>query len=97
MGRAPLERRELYYRSCRQEVPWLERHRIHIGGRDPSFGKVEEIFYMIKERRSVPTAQIASELERDHESVLNFRHDLQELCGELDDLVLLDVFEADGI
>ncbi len=52
---------------------------------------------MIKERRSVPTAQIASELERDHESVLNFRHDLQELCGELDDLVLLDVFEADGI
>ncbi|AUX07826.1 hypothetical protein AArcSl_1879 [Halalkaliarchaeum desulfuricum] len=58
---------------------------------------IEEMFYMIKEMRSVPTAQIASELERDYEAVLNFRHDLQELCGELDDLVLSDVCEADEI
>lgn len=58
---------------------------------------IEEMFYMIKEMRSVPTAQIASELERDYEAVLNFRHDLQEVCGELDDLMLSDVCEADEI
>jgi len=58
---------------------------------------IEEMFYMIKEMRSVPTAQIASELERDYEAVLNFRHDLQELCGERDDLTLSDVCEADEI
>lgn len=45
----------------------------------------------------MPTAQIASDLERDYEAVLNFRHDLQELCGELDDLTLSDVCEADEI
>ena len=28
---------------------------------------------------------------------MNFRHDLQELCGELDDLTLSDVCEADEI
>ena len=55
------------------------------------------MFYMIKEMRSVPTAQIASELHRDYEAVLNFRHDLQELCDELDDLTLSDVCEADEI
>ena len=58
---------------------------------------IEEMFYMIKEMRSVSTAQIASELERDYEAVLNFRHDLQELCGELDDLTLSAVCEADEI
>lgn len=47
--------------------------------------------------RSVPTAQIASELDRDYKAVLNFRSDLQELCGELDDLTLSDVCEADEI
>lgn len=29
--------------------------------------------------------------------MLNFCHDLQEMCGELDDLTLLDVCEADEI
>jgi transposase-like protein len=58
---------------------------------------IEEMFYMIKEMRSVPTAQIASELNRDYEAVLNFRYDLQELCGELDELTLTDVCEADEI
>ena len=58
---------------------------------------IEEMFYMIKEMRSVPTAQVASDLERDYEAVLNFRHDLQEMCGQLDDLTLSDVCEADEI
>ena len=58
---------------------------------------IEEMFYMIKEMRSVRSAQIASELKREYEAVLNFRHDLQEFCGELDDLVLSDVCEADEI
>ena len=53
--------------------------------------------FPIEEMRSVPTAQIASEVEQDYEAVLNFRHDLQELCGELEDLVLSDVCEADEI
>ena len=58
---------------------------------------IEEMFYMIKEMRSVPTAQIASELDRDYEAVLNFRHELQELSGELDELTLSEVCEADEI
>ena len=58
---------------------------------------IKEMFYMIKEMRSVPTAQIASDLHRDYEAVLNFRHDLQELCGELTELRLSDVCEADEI
>ena len=43
----------------------------------------------------MPTAQIALDLHRDYEAVLNFRHDLQELCGELTELTLSDVCEAD--
>ncbi len=58
---------------------------------------MEEMLYIIKEMRSVTFAQIASELERDYEAVLNFRHDLQELCGELDDMTLSEVCEADEI
>lgn len=58
---------------------------------------IKEMSYMIKEMRSVSTAQIASELNRDYEAVLNFRHDLQELCGELDELTLTNVCEADEI
>jgi hypothetical protein len=40
------------------------------------------MFDMVKETQSVPTAQIASDLGRDYEAVLNFRHDLQELCSD---------------
>lgn len=40
---------------------------------------VEEMFYMLKEMRSMPTAQIASDLERDEEAVLNFVHEVQDL------------------
>ena len=55
------------------------------------------MFYVIKEMRSVPAAQTASDLERDYEAVLNFRHGLQELCGELNGLTLSDACEADEI
>lgn len=47
--------------------------------------------------RSVRSVQIASELDRDYEAVLDFRHDIQELCGGLVDLTLSNVCEADGI
>lgn len=55
------------------------------------------MFYTIKEMRSVPTVQIASGLGRDYAAVVNFRHDLQGLCGELDDRVLSDVCVSDEI
>ena len=58
---------------------------------------IEEMFYMIKEMRSVRTAQIASDLDRDYEGVLNLRHDLQELCGKRTELTLSDVCEADEV
>mgnify|MGYP006300368229 CR=1 FL=1 len=58
---------------------------------------VEEMFYMLKEMRSVPSAQIASDLERDEEAVLNFVHEVQDLCGEIDEFTLSDVCEADEI
>lgn len=52
---------------------------------------------MSKGMRSVQSVQIASELDRDYEAVLNFRHDLQALCGDLTDLPLIDMCEADDI
>jgi len=55
------------------------------------------VFYMIKETQSVPTTQIASDLERDYEVILNFHHDLHDLCSDLDTSVLSDVCEADEI
>jgi transposase-like protein len=58
---------------------------------------VEEMFYMLKEMRSVPSAQIASDLERDEEAVLNFVHEVQDLCGEIDEFTLSEVCEADEI
>ena len=33
---------------------------------------IEEMFYMIRGMRSVPTARIASDLDRNYETVLNF-------------------------
>jgi len=58
---------------------------------------IEEMFYMIKEMRSVPTAQIASDLNRDYEAVLNFIHEVQELCGDLTGVSLSGICEADEI
>lgn len=58
---------------------------------------IEEMFHMSKEMRSVPSAQNASDLDRDDEAVSNFRHDLQELCAEWTELTLSDVCEADDL
>lgn len=37
---------------------------------------------LFKEMRSVPTAQIKSDLERDEKAVRNVVHEVQDLCGE---------------
>ena len=58
---------------------------------------VGEGFYMLKEMRSVPSAQITSDLERNEEAVRNFVHEVQDLCGEIDEFTLSDVCEADEI
>ena len=58
---------------------------------------IEEMFYMIKEMRSVPTARIAEDLGRDSDAVLDFRHTVQEACGEIDEISLSEVCEADEI
>lgn len=55
------------------------------------------MFYMVKEIRSVPTAQIAADLDRDREAVLDFRHAIQEACGDIDEITLSNVCEADEI
>ncbi len=58
---------------------------------------IEELFYILKETRSVPTAQIAQDLDRDYEAVLNFVHEIQDRCNDVADLTLSDVCEADEI
>jgi uncharacterized protein YlaI len=56
---------------------------------------IEEMVSTITERRSVPTPQSTSDLDRDDEAVSNFRHDLRELSGELTELTLSDLCEVD--
>ncbi len=58
---------------------------------------IEEMFSMLKEMRSVRSAQIASDLERDPEAILNFVHELQDRCGEIEEFTLSDVCESDEI
>ena len=68
---------------------------------DTIFGQhrfaLEEMFYIVKEMRSEPTAQIARDLNRDYESVLNFVHKVQDVSGDIDEFDLYDVCEADEI
>ena len=52
---------------------------------------------MIKEMRSVPTARIAEDLGRDSDAVRDFRHTVQGACGEIDEISLSEVCEADEI
>jgi len=58
---------------------------------------IEEMFYILKEMRSVPTAQIARDLERDYEAILNFVHEIQDRCNDLEGFTLSDVCEADEV
>ena len=53
--------------------------------------------FPIKEMRSVPTARIAEDLGRDSDAVLDFRHTVQGACGEIDEISLSEVCEADEI
>jgi len=59
--------------------------------------ELEEMFYTVKEMRSEPTAQIARDLDRDYEAVLNFVHQVQETSGDIDEFELSEVCEADEI
>lgn len=62
---------------------------------DTIFGRqrfeLEEMVYTIKEMRSEPTAQIAHDLDRDYEAVLDFLHEVQEASGGIDELELSEV------
>ncbi len=58
---------------------------------------LEEMFYIVKEMRSEPTAQIARDLDRDYEAVLNFVHKVQDVSGNIDEFDLYDVCEADEV
>jgi len=58
---------------------------------------IEEMFYMVKEMRSVPTARIAADLGRDSDAVLDFRHAVQGACGKIDGITLSEVCEADEV
>ena len=40
---------------------------------------LEEMFYIVNEMRSEPTAQIVRDRDRDYEAVLNFVHDVQDV------------------
>jgi len=55
------------------------------------------MFYIVKEMRSELTAQIARDLDRDYEAVLDFVHEIQEASGDIEEFDLYDVCEADEI
>jgi hypothetical protein len=55
------------------------------------------MFYIVKEMRSEPTAQIARDLDRDYEAVLDFVHKVQDVSGDIDEFDLYDVCEADEV
>ncbi|AEN06414.1 hypothetical protein Halar_2776 [halophilic archaeon DL31] len=58
---------------------------------------LEEMFYIVKEMRSERSAQIARDLDRDYEAVLNYVHKVQDVSGDIDEFDLYDVCEADEI
>ena len=58
---------------------------------------LEEMFYIVKKMRSEPTAQIDRDLDRDYEAVLNYVHKVQNVSGNIDELDLYGVCEADEV
>ena len=58
---------------------------------------LEEMFYIVKEMRSEPTAQIARDLDRVYEAVLNFVHKVQDVSGDIDEFDLYGVCKADEV
>jgi len=55
------------------------------------------MFHIAKEMRSEPTAQIARDLNRDYEAVLDFVHQIQDATGKIGSMELTDVCEADEV
>lgn len=53
--------------------------------------------YIVTELRSEPTPQIARDLDRDYEAVLDFVHEVQDVSGDIDEFNLYDVCEADEV
>ena len=49
---------------------------------------------MLKGTRSVPTAQIAQDLIRDYEAILNFVHEIQYRCNGVAEREISDICEA---
>ncbi|MGN8214977.1 IS1595 family transposase [Halococcus sp. PRR34] len=76
---------ETYFSDLTKTIFWQHR-----------FG-LEEMFYIVKEMRSEPTAQIARDLDRDYEAVLNFVHKVQDVSGDIDEFDLYNVCEADEV
>jgi len=68
---------------------------------DTIFGQhrfeLEEMFHITKEMRSEPTAQIARDLDRDYEAVLDFVHEVQDATGKIGSMELTGVCEADEV
>jgi transposase-like protein len=68
---------------------------------DTIFGQhcfaLEEMFYIVKEMQSELTAQIARDLDRDYEAVLDFAHEVQDASGDIDESDLYDVCEVNEI
>ena len=58
---------------------------------------LEEMFYIVKEMRSERSAQIARDLDRDYEAVLNYVHKVQDVSGDIDEFDLYGVCEADEV
>lgn len=48
--------------------------------------EVEGMFYIIKEMRSAPSAQIARDIDRDYEAVLDFVHEVHDATSTLGEL-----------
>ena len=55
------------------------------------------MFYIVKEMRSERSAQIARDLDRDYEAVLNYVHKVQDVSGDIDEFDLYGVCEADEV
>jgi transposase-like protein len=58
---------------------------------------LEEMFYIVKEMRSEPTAQFAQDLDRDYEAVLNFVDKIQDISGDVNEFGLYGVCETDEV
>jgi hypothetical protein len=58
---------------------------------------LEEMFYIVKEIQSEPTAQIVRDRDWDYEAVLDFAYEVRDVSGEIDEFDLHGVCEADEI